>query len=70
MHAALAPWTRDAGALRAMSRIAVAAALVMLGACASRDGLAPAGTLRGADTLAASRRCLPPTGRPPTGGAR
>ncbi|WP_430495197.1 hypothetical protein, partial [Burkholderia sp. BCCCDS18] len=27
MHAALAPWTRDAGALRAMSRIAVAAAL-------------------------------------------
>jgi len=55
MHAALAPWTRDAGALRVVSRMAVAAALVVLGACASRDGLAPAGTLRGADTLAASR---------------
>ncbi|AWV00261.1 multidrug RND transporter [Burkholderia sp. JP2-270] len=55
MHAALAPWTRDAGALRVVSRMAVAAALAVLGACASRDGLAPTGTLRGADTLASSR---------------
>ncbi|MBJ9592011.1 efflux transporter outer membrane subunit [Burkholderia seminalis] len=55
MHAALAPSPRDAVALRVLSRTAVAVALALLGACASRDGLAPAGTLRGADTLAASR---------------
>ena len=55
MHAVLAPPPRDAVAPRVLSRMAVAVVLAMLGACASRDGLTPAGTLRGADTLAASR---------------
>ncbi|WP_175699812.1 efflux transporter outer membrane subunit [Burkholderia ambifaria] len=55
MHAALAPRTDDASARRVVSRMAIAAALAMLGACASRDGLTPAGTLRGAESFAATR---------------